>query len=52
MCVCARVHVCSHVAVAMSGFRERERGGREREMLKIERKADEREVLREVRGKK
>lgn len=49
MCVRARVHVCSHVAVAMSGFRER---GGEREMLKIERKADEREVLREVRGKK
>lgn len=49
--MCARVHVCSHVAVAMSGFRERG-GGREREMLKIERKADEREVLREVRGKK
>lgn len=47
--MCARVHVCSHVAVAMSGFRE---GGGEREMLKIERKADEREVLREVRGKK
>lgn len=48
--MCACVHVCSHVAVAMSGFREG--GGGEREMLKIERKADEREVLREVRGKK
>lgn len=49
--MCARVCMCAHTLLwqcqALEGG-----GGGEREMLKIERKADEREVLREVRGKK
>lgn len=42
------VCLCAHVAVAMSGFCLWER----RESLTVERKADEKEVLREERGKK
>lgn len=48
--MCVRVCMCAHTLLWQC--QALERGGEEREMLKIERKADEREVLREVRGKK
>lgn len=44
--MCVRVRVCSHVAVAMSGFRERERGERKGDVENREKGRSERSTQR------